>query len=157
MKLQVNKYMQRYFLKEYFSASDRSLKNIVFEKIGYDGYLELVRESLEIIKNTLERTLLQELVDEEEVQALSEMRDSFIKTLNGLQPKRKFSYQENMVYIEHCKIIFEDIINSCPKPERNYRNRVTQLKAEWRQRLPLAQYVRAFVFSPSDGTTVSEI
>jgi hypothetical protein len=46
--------MQRYFLKEYFSASDRSLKNIVFEKIGYDGYLELVRESLEIIKNTLE-------------------------------------------------------------------------------------------------------
>ena len=42
--------MQRYFLKEYFSASDRSLKNIVFEKIGYDGYLELVRESLEIIK-----------------------------------------------------------------------------------------------------------
>ena len=73
--------MQRYFLKEYFSASDRSLKNIVFEKIGYDGYLELVRESLEIIKNTLERTLLQELVDEEEIQALSEMRDSFIKTL----------------------------------------------------------------------------
>lgn len=59
--------MQRYFLKEYFSASDRSLKNIVFEKIGYDGYLELVRESLEIIKNTLERTLLQELVDEEEI------------------------------------------------------------------------------------------
>lgn len=84
--------MQRYFLKEYFSASDRSLKNIVFEKIGYDGYLELVRESLEIIKNTLERTLLQELVDEEEIQALSEMRDSFIKTLNGLQPKREFSY-----------------------------------------------------------------
>ena len=149
--------MQRYFLKEYFSASDRSLKNIVFEKIGYDGYLELVRESLEIIKNTLERTLLQEPVDEEEIQALSEMRDSFIKTLNGLQPKRKFSYQENMVYIEHCKIISEDIINSCPKSERNYRNRVTQLKAEWRQRLPLAQYVRAFVFSPSDGTTVSEI
>ena len=73
--------MQRYFLKEYFSASDRSLKNIVFEKIGYDGYLELVRESLEIIKNTLERTLLLELVDEEEIQALSEMRDSFIKTL----------------------------------------------------------------------------
>lgn len=71
------------------------------------------------------------------------MRDSFIKTLNGLQPKREFSYQENMVYIEHCKIISEDIINSCPKPERNYRNRVTQLKAEWRQRLPLAQYVRA--------------
>lgn len=154
--------MQRYFLKEYFSASDRSLKNIVFEKIGYDGYLELVRESLkiiklEIIKNTLKRTLLQELVDEEEIQALSEMRDSFIKTLNGLQPKREFSYQENMVYIEHCKIISEDIINSCPKSERNYRNRVTQLKAEWRQRLPLAQYVRAFVFSPSDGTTVSEI
>lgn len=112
--------MQRYFLKEYFSASDRSLKNIVFEKIGYDGYLELVRESLEIIKNTLERTLLQELVDEEEIQALSEMRDSFIKTLNGLQPKREFSYQENMVYIEHCKIISEDIINSCPKSERNY-------------------------------------
>ena len=86
--------MQRYFLKEYFSASDRSLKNIVFEKIGYDGYLELVRESLEIIKNALERTLLQELIDEEEIQALSEMRDSFIKTLNGLQPKREFSYQE---------------------------------------------------------------
>ena len=149
--------MQRYFLKEYFSASDRSLKNIVFEKIGYDGYSELVRESLEIIKNTLERTLLQEPVDEEEIQALSEMRDSFIKTLNGLQPKQEFSYQENMVYIEHCKIISEDIINPCPKPERNYRNRVTQLKAEWRQRLPLAQYVRAFVFSPSDGTTVSEI
>lgn len=149
--------MQRYFLKEYFSASDRSLKNIVFEKIGYDGYLELVRESLEIIKNALERTLFQELIDEEEIQALSEMRDSFIKTLNGLQPKREFSYQENMIYIEHCKVISENILKSCPKPERNYRNRVTQLKAEWRQRLPLAQYVRAFVFSPSDGTSVSEI
>ena len=71
--------MQRYFLKEYFSASDRSLKNIVFEKIGYDGYLELVRESLEIIKNALERTLLQELIDEEEIQALSEMRDSLLR------------------------------------------------------------------------------
>ena len=62
-----------------------------------------------------------------------------------------------MIYIEHCKVISESILKSCPKPERNYRNRVTQLKAEWRQRLPLAQYVRAFVFSPSDGTTVSEI
>lgn len=149
--------MKRYFLKDYFSASDRNVKNIVFEKIGYDGYLELVRESLEIIKTTLERALLQELIDEEEIQALSEMRDSFIKTLNGLQPKREFSYQENMTYIEHCKVISEDIVKSCPKSERKYRNRVTQLKAEWRSRLPLAQYVRAFVFDPKDGCTISEI
>lgn len=119
-----------------YQSSDGCTRNYVIEEVGYDGYLELCRQSIDDIDSML---LLPG--NDAKKQALTELRESYVKTLNG-EHNRVVPYLEpGVTYLKHCKILkAKDIVIPVTK-EKKYRNDVTRHKAMLRAILPIKDYL----------------
>lgn len=119
-----------------YQSSDGSVRNYVVEEVGYAGYLELCQQSIAEIDS-----LLFSDNNESKTQALTELRESYVKTLNG-EHNRTIPYLEPGVpYLKHCKVLkVKDIVAPTAK-DKKYRNEVTRYKAILRAELPIKDYL----------------
>lgn len=119
-----------------YQSSDGYIRNYVIEEVGYDGYLELCRQSIDEIDSIM---LL--ATEGSKKQALTELRESYVKTLNG-EHSRTIPYLEpGVTYLKHCKVLkVKDIITPIAK-DKKYRNEVTRYKAILRTELPIKDYI----------------
>lgn len=131
-----------------YISSDGSVKDYLVEEIGPEGYIQLCQESVNQLNSEIDRQMLHKEYDEDEVQALIELRDSYQKTISGEQPERQFTFEEGVRYLRHCKIIAVHEIRPAITKHKTYRNNVTMYKAQWRKKLPIAAYVGQFKLEP---------
>lgn len=119
-----------------YQSSDGYTRNYVVEEVGYDGYLELCRQSIDEIDSMMLLT-----TEGPKKQALTELRESYVKTLNGEHNRATPYFEPGVTYLKHCKVLkVKDIITPTTK-EKKYRNEVTRYKAILRTELPIKDYI----------------
>lgn len=127
-----------------YTSSDGTVSDIKVELIGIEGYHGLVTESIQMID-----TLLKTEVDPDRSRALTELKDSYQKTLNNEHPKKEFHPEPGATYLSHCLRLEQIIISAPEKKPRKYRNRITELKDEYRSKiLPIRNYIGMLKLAP---------
>lgn len=119
-----------------YISSDGSVKDYVLEIIGHDGYLDLCAQSV----NKLNQ-MLTETSNPDEHQALTELRESYQKSIKGEHNKTEPWLDPGATYLKHCKILK---VNTLYQPEtkpRKYRSNITRIKADVRTKLPISSYI----------------
>lgn len=134
-----------------YISSDGSVRHLLVNEVGHEGYLELVRQSLVEIARAKIGT-----DNPDELRALQELEESYRKTLNGEQPARNWTKEPDVEYLSHCVMIAYSPVLDVQVPEKNYRSEVTRFKAEWRKKLPIRSYLGALKLSPDKHEGVTE-
>lgn len=132
--------MEQKTIHKYVSSSGL-VADYLIHQVDHNGYLQLVKDSIKRID-----TLLKLETDELHRQALNELRESYVKSVNGEHPKRNYTYLDGVEYLTGCVIDKIHII-SRPEPspnKRGHRSPLTALKAEYRKSLPISRYYGSF-------------
>lgn len=131
--------------------SKGDVNHLLIEETDYKTYLNLISESIKMIDDNLSM-----IDNENERQALIELKESYNKTINGEQKPHNWTMEPGVKYLSHCVQIASSPVFKMSK-ERKYRNEVTKYKDIWRRtKLPIRTYLGSIKLSPDKFDCITE-
>lgn len=143
-----------------YQSSNGQVANYVVDQIGADGYKDLCKKSKEWLDGFLKSG---EITNPDEIQALTEMRDSYDLSERGEQPKKAWTKEEgpDIEYLFHCVLVECEIIKPKPEPKkpRGFKSEVTRFKHLYRTHkdFPLKNYLGCLKLAPGKYQKVEEV
>lgn len=143
-----------YKITNYTNSDKSCTADYIVETITPTDYVNLVKECIKTLNETLGFRISVSDITSDEITAIQELIASFAESISPNHVQREYVKEDGVFYLESCMVLKKDVKASTKKIP-NYRNDITRFKAEWRDKLPLKNFVRCFKF-PADSKATCE-
>lgn len=136
-----------------YISSTGGVYDYIVRQGTYEDYINLCKESQQLLYVLLDAA---GPTDGDRVQAISELAESYRKTIEGEQPeKAKYDEESGYRYLKCCIAEYKKVI--VEPPSKQYRNRVTMFKDMYRKILPISNYIGTLKISSNKCEACKDI